>query len=142
MIEVRRARDQSEIDAALDLRYEVFCREQGVTLEEERDGRDREALHLVALDAGTVIATCRLLVEGTTVTLGRMAVAAAQRGLGVARRLLAASEPCARELGATRIVLAAQLTARALYESAGYEPYGEVFLDAGIDHVMMAKALS
>jgi predicted GNAT family N-acyltransferase len=142
VIEVRKARGQPEIDAALDLRYEVFCLEQGVTLEDDRDGHDREALHLVALDAGTIVGTCRLLVEGTTVKLGRMAVAAAQRGLGIARRLLSASEPCARELGATRIVLAAQVTAQALYERAGYEPYGEVFLDAGIDHVMMVKPLS
>ena len=39
MTEVRPARDQSDVDAALALRYEIFCVEQGVTLEEERDGR-------------------------------------------------------------------------------------------------------
>ena len=40
-----------------------------------------------------------------------------------------------------RIVLAAQLSAQPLYERAGYATYGDVFLDAGIEHVMMAKAL-
>ena len=45
--EVRPARDQPEVDAALALRYDVFCVEQGVSLEEELDGLDDDALHLV-----------------------------------------------------------------------------------------------
>ena len=142
MIEVRPARDEREVVAALDLRHEVFCVEQGVTLDEERDGRDGGALHLVAVDDGVVIGTCRLLVEGTTVKLGRMAVARSRRGLGLARALLREADGQARTLGGERIVLGAQLTAQALYERAGYEPYGKVFLDAGIEHVMMGRALA
>jgi predicted GNAT family N-acyltransferase len=141
VIEVRPARDEKEVAAALDLRHEVFCVEQGVTLAEERDGRDAEALHLVAVEDGVVIGTCRLLVEGATVKLGRMAVSRSRRGLGLARALLHAADAEARALGAERIVLGAQLTAQALYERAGYESYGEVFLDAGIEHVMMGRAL-
>jgi predicted GNAT family N-acyltransferase len=142
VIEVRPARDEREVAAALDLRHEVFCVEQGVTLDEERDGRDEDAVHLVAVDDGAVIGTCRLLVEGTTVKLGRMAVARSRRGLGLARALLREADGQARALGAERIVLGAQLTAQALYERAGYEPYGEVFLDAGLEHVMMGRALA
>jgi predicted GNAT family N-acyltransferase len=139
--EVRPARDQAEVDAALALRYEVFCVEQGVSLEEELDGRDGEALHLVVVDGAEVAGTCRLLAEDSEVKLGRMAVAASHRGRRLAAALLAEAEVRARELGARRIVLAAQLTAQAVYERAGYEPYGDVFLDADIEHVMMAKAL-
>ena len=141
MIEVRPARDQSEIDAALALRYEVFCNEQGVSLEEERDGRDGEALHLVTVDDGEVVGTCRLLPVGSEVKLGRMAVAASHRGRGLAAELLVEADVRSRELRAERIALAAQLTAQSLYERAGYAPYGDVFLDAGIEHVMMGKAL-
>jgi predicted GNAT family N-acyltransferase len=139
--EVRPARDQGEVDAALALRYEVFCGEQGVSLAEERDGRDGEALQLVVLEDGEVVGTCRLLVEGPEVKLGRMAVAPAHRGRGLAAELLVEADVRARELGAERIALAAQLGARALYDRAGYSPYGDVFLDAGIEHVMMGKAL-
>ena len=142
MTEVRPARDQTEVDAALALRYEVFCVEQGVSLAEERDGRDDEALHLVVVDDGDVVGTCRLLVEGTTVKLGRMAVSRTRRGLGLARALITEAEARARALGAERMELAAQLNAQALYDRAGYDSYGDVFLDAGIEHVMMAKALS
>jgi predicted GNAT family N-acyltransferase len=139
--EVRPARDQSEIDAALALRYEVFCVEQGVTLEEERDGLDGESLHLVVVDDGKIVGTCRLLLVGSEVKLGRMAVAASHRGRGLAAVLLVEADARSHELRAERIALAAQLTAQALYERAGYAPYGDVFLDAGIEHVMMGKAL-
>jgi predicted GNAT family N-acyltransferase len=142
VIQVRPTRDDAEIAAALALREEVFCGEQGVSLAEERDGRDEEALHLVVVDDGVVVATCRLLVEGTTVKLGRMAVSRTRRGLGLARALITEAEARARALGAERMVLAAQLNAQALYDRAGYDAYGDVFLDAGIEHVMMAKTLS
>ncbi len=141
MTEIRPARDQSEVDAALALRYDVFCVEQGVSLDEERDGRDDEALHLVVIDGGEVVGTCRLLAEGSDVKLGRMAVAASHRGRRLAAGLLVEADAQARELRARRIVLAAQLTAQAVYGRAGYAPYGDVFLDADIEHVMMAKAL-
>jgi predicted GNAT family N-acyltransferase len=139
--EVRPARDQAEVDAALALRHDVFCIEQGVSLDEERDGRDGEALHLVVVDDGEVVGTCRLLPAGSEVKLGRMAVTPTYRGRGLAAELLVEADARARELHAQRIALAAQLTARALYERAGYAPYGDVFLDAGIEHVMMGKAL-
>ena len=141
MTEVRPTRDQSEVDAALALRYDVFCIEQGVSLAEERDGHDEQALHLVVVDDGEVVGTCRLLAHGSEVKLGRMAVAPSHRGRGLAAELLVEADARARELHGQRITLAAQLGARALYERAGYAPYGEVFLDAGIEHVMMAKAL-
>jgi predicted GNAT family N-acyltransferase len=142
VIQVRPTRDDAEIAAALALREEVFCGEQGVSLAEERDGRDEEALHLVVVDDGVVVATCRLLVDGTTIKLGRMAVSRTRRGLGLARALITEAETRARALGAERVVLAAQLNAQALYDRAGYDAYGDVFLDAGIEHVMMAKTLS
>ena len=141
MTEVRPARDQVEVDAALALRYEVFCVEQGVSLAEERDGRDGEALHLVVVEDGEVIGTCRLLAVGSEVKLGRMAVVPTHRGRGLAAELLVEADARARELQAQTITLAAQLGARALYERAGYASYGDVFLDAGIEHVMMGKPL-
>ncbi len=141
MTEVRPARDRAEVDAALALRYDVFCVEQGVSLEEELDGRDDHARHLVVVEDGEVVGTCRLLAHGAEVKLGRMAVAPSHRGRGLAAELLIEADVRARELHARRIALAAQLSAQALYERAGYAPYGDVFLDAGIEHVMMAKAL-
>jgi predicted GNAT family N-acyltransferase len=141
MTEVRPARDAAELGAALALRHEVFVVEQQVPIEEEIDEHDETALHLVAVDGGRVVATCRLVRDGDTVTLGRMAVVASERGRGLASALLAEAESRARADGARRIALAAQTGALGLYERAGYTAYGERFLDAGIEHLMMARRL-
>jgi predicted GNAT family N-acyltransferase len=140
--EVRPARTPPELWAALALRRAVFVDEQGVPLDEELDGRDDEASHLVAVEPdGTVVGTCRLLRQGATVTLGRMAVAPPARGRGLGAQLLAEAERAARDAGATRMGLAAQVDAIGLYDRAGYEPVGERFLDAGLEHQRMEKAL-
>ena len=141
MTEVRPARDAEEVRAALALRHEVFVVEQAVPLEEEIDEHDADALHLVAVDDGRVVATCRLVGAGATVRLGRVAVAGSARRRGLASRLLHESEAQARALGARRSALAAQTNALALYERAGYTPYGDRFMDAGIEHLMMEKRL-
>jgi predicted GNAT family N-acyltransferase len=138
---VRTARDEDELAAALALRHAVFVLEQGVPVEEEQDGRDGEALQLVALDGPRLIGTCRVLEHAGAAKLGRMAVAAEQRGRGVASLLLDEAEARARARGASRMVLDAQIGAQSFYERAGYVARGERFLDAGIEHVRMEKAL-
>jgi len=120
----------------------VFCEEQGVTFEADRDGRDGEAVHLVAVAGQRVIGTCRLLPAGTEVRLGRMAVEAALRGAGVGARLLDAANRVGQEMGHDRVVLHAQLPARAVYDRAGYVQRGAPFVEQGIEHVTMEKALA
>ena len=142
MTEVRPARGAGEVAAAMALRRVVFCDEQGVSLADELDGRDDEALHLVVVEDGAVVGTCRLVADGETVKLARMAIARAARGRGLAGALLAEAEEQARAFGGRRIALDAQLTARGVYERAGYRAHGDVFLDAGIEHVAMTRNLA
>jgi predicted GNAT family N-acyltransferase len=141
-VEVHAARGDDELAAALALRRAVFVEEQGVPLEEELDEHDAQALHLVALDGPTVVGTCRLLQAGDALKLGRMAVAPAARRRGIAARLIEEAEAHARGQGVGVIRLSSQLSARAVYERAGYTAYGDEFLDAGIEHVMMEKTLA
>lgn len=139
---VRRPRDDGELAAALALREEVFCAEQGVPPEADRDGRDGEALHLVAVDETTLLGTCRLLIEpGATARFGRLCVALTARRRGVAAALLEAAERESRAVGARRIGMHAQTGALELYRRAGYAPYGEPFDEEGIEHVGMEKLL-
>lgn len=140
-IEVRRARGAAERDAAIALRQLVFVEEQGVPVEEEMDGRDGEALHLIATEGGEVVATCRLCFSGRTVQFSRLAVSPPARRRGIARALLAAADDEGRAAGARRVVLHAQVYARALYDDAGYVARGPRFWEAGIEHVAMEKRL-
>jgi predicted GNAT family N-acyltransferase len=120
----------------------VFCGEQGVSAEADRDGRDHEATHLVALDRGRVIGTCRLLFRGGVARLGRLAVQRDERGRGVGATILREAERVARAWGASSISLHAQTYARALYERDGYVECGAAFVEEGIEHVAMEKALA
>lgn len=139
--EIRRPRTQSELDAALALRYDVFCVEQGVPANEERDGRDRNGVHLIAIQHGELVATCRLVFVGTTVQFSRLAVKRSARRQGIASALLRATDAESRAQGANRIVLHAQTYARPLYDQAGYVPRGREFVEADIEHIAMEKLL-
>ena len=141
-MEVREARDDAERTAAMRIRHEVFVVEQDVPEELEVDGRDGEATHLVAVRDGEVLATCRLIHAGDTVSLGRLAVGTRARRQGVAGRLLQAAEAWARAQGARRVALSAQTYAIGLYRTAGYAPLGEPFMEAGIEHIDMELPLA
>jgi predicted GNAT family N-acyltransferase len=145
VIEVREARGDAERDAALALRHDVFVDEQGVPPELEIDEHDETALHLVALHDGRIVGTCRLVMGTPPISrakFGRLVVARAARGSGIGRALLDEAERRARALGANEMVLTAQTSAMGLYERAGYSARGDVFLDAGIEHMTMEKALA
>ena len=140
-LEIRRADGRAEMDALLDLRHRVFCVEQGVPKREEIDGRDGDAIHLVALRDGHVLGTCRLLFVDRTVQLSRLAVEPEARREGIATALLHEADREAAAARAKRIVLHAQTYARELYTADGYEPRGRTFVEAGIEHIAMEKRL-
>ena len=141
-MEVREARTESELAAALARRERIFCGEQGVSFQADQDGRDPEATHIVAVDDGVVVGTCRLLFRGPVARLGRLAVERDRRGDGIGAEILAEADRIASEAGSESIALHAQTYALPLYERAGYEPYGPTFVEEGIEHVAMEKRLA
>jgi predicted GNAT family N-acyltransferase len=131
-----------DMPAVFALRQRVFVVEQGVPAELELDDMDGVSDHAVALlgadPEGEVVGTGRLLPSGV---IGRMAVAREHRGQGVGAAVLACLEQRARERGLAVVELHAQVHAARFYDKAGWSPYGEVFLEAGIEHVAMRKEL-
>ncbi|NYT61860.1 GNAT family N-acetyltransferase [Alcaligenaceae bacterium] len=125
---------------AMVIRNEVFVQEQHVPIEEEMDLEDAHCVHAVAYDEqGAAIGTGRLL---PSAHIGRMAVRASYRGRGVGSELLAALINEARRRQHLEVALAAQLHARAFYAAHGFVAEGDVFLDAGIEHVTMRHTLT
>jgi predicted GNAT family N-acyltransferase len=131
--------DRPEIHA---LRARVFVEEQGVPPEIERDDADESAVHVLSRDgSGAVVATGRLLVQGASASIGRMAADPSARGRGHGAAVLAELHRQAVLRGVTEVELHAQLTARGFYERAGYAPVGEVYEEAGIAHITMRRSL-
>lgn len=126
---------------AFGLRHEVFVVEQGIPHEIEVDEDDKVAIHLVALVDGRVVGTLRIVPLGRTAKVGRMAVAASLRKMGIGRQLMEFAARTAANAGAHEIVLGAQVTARDFYKRLGYVEEGPVFEDAGLPHAMMRKRL-
>jgi predicted GNAT family N-acyltransferase len=128
---------------AFALRHAVFVVEQGVPESLERDAHDADAFHAVALDHDRCVATGRLVrQEGGVGRVGRMAVDAGWRRRGLGAKVLAALEARARGDGLREIELHAQCYVEAFYAGRGYVRVGEVFEEAGIDHVVMRKRLA
>lgn len=126
-------------EPAAAIRFEVFVEEQQVPLEEELDVMDEQCLHALAYNLTHVpIATGRLLPDGH---IGRMAVLKPYRQTGAGSAVLVALMDAALKKGLTEVVLGAQLHARNFYAKHGFIEYGDVFLDANIEHVMMKLPL-
>ena len=128
--------------AVFALRHEVFVVEQAVPPELERDELDASAVHLVALQDNDVIGTLRIVRNGATARIGRMAVRAAMRKTGIGSQLMSTGEAVAARIGVKEIVLHAQLTAKDFYRRLGYREQGGLFDEAGIAHVEMRKTIA
>ncbi|MFI6702112.1 GNAT family N-acetyltransferase [Streptomyces sp. NPDC050509] len=149
---LRVARDPADVAACFAVRKEVFVVEQRVPEELEYDGRDGDAVQVLAVrDDGVPLGTGRLLYgpgaadrtggDPDTGALGRLAVSPAARGLGIGAALVRAIEDAARERGLRVVDLHAQTHALGFYERLGYEAYGPEFPDAGIPHRSMRRVL-
>ena len=116
------------------IRFEVFVEEQNVPVEEELDGMDTTSTHFLATDDDNPIGVARLMPSGQ---IGRMAVRKSHRRRGIGALLLKAAVNAALNRGQTKPFLHAQLHALDFYAANGFVPFGEVFLDAGIEHRAM-----
>lgn len=124
-------------NAAFALRREVFVWEQKVPEEEEHDADDLTATHLVAIIAGEVVGTLRLITKPEHIKIGRVAVRAAFRGQGVAKAMMIAAMDEARAKGQDRFYLTAQSDKLVFYEKLGFAAYGPEFQDGGMPHRAM-----
>jgi predicted GNAT family N-acyltransferase len=134
--------ETSDIATCQRLRRVVFIEEQGVSVADEVDGRDGAARHLLAVLDGSPVGTARLLTEGTTGKIGRVCVLPQARGRHVGQALIrAAVAAFAATPGVRKVKLGAQTHALGFYAALGFEAVGEVYIDAGIAHRDMVRAL-
>lgn len=135
---------QEDLQREFDIRIRVFVEEQRVPKEEEIDSYDHlggECYHfLVTTNEDQAIGTGRVrLVDGIGKPQ-RVAVLEEYRSHGIGRIIIQALEDKAKELGASKVKLDGQIQAQGFYEKLGYEVKSGVFLDAGIEHVLMVKS--
>ncbi|MBM7808357.1 ElaA protein [Geodermatophilus bullaregiensis] len=126
-----------EVYALCRLRVDVFVVEQECPYP-ELDGRDTEpaTVHLWFEEDGQVLATIRVLDDGGTRAIGRVATAAAARGRGLAARLIEAGiELCV----GVPITMGAQSHLEGWYGRFGFVRSGPGYVEDGIPHVPMRR---
>ena len=116
------------------LRIEVFVQEQGVPPELELDEFDRSAIHIALIHDGKVVGCGRIIMTSDHAHIGRVAVKKSYRNQGAGKQLMLAMIDKAKEKGASKIILHAQIQVIPFYESLGFCGHGDLFLDAGIKH--------
>ncbi len=145
------------------IRSKVFHQEQGVEPELDFDGQDGICLQLLAYLNGEAIGTTRIrYLDENTAKIERLAVLPHARGQGIAKKLMvkalevistasSVSDASIVERNSTskqnitakkninEILIHAQEYIKSLYEQLGFEQDGEVFVEAGINHVKMRK---
>ncbi len=121
------------------VRTAVFVDEQKIPAELDWDVMDAQCLHAVAYDAqGKPIGTGRLLPDGH---IGRMAVLSTARSCGVGAEILRQLMAQAKMRGMHSVQLNAQISAESFYQREGFNREGDLFMEAGIQHVHMNKTL-
>lgn len=124
------------------LRRRVFIEEQGVSEADEMDGKDDQAIHLLATVDGVPMGSARLLVAGEVGKIGRVCVLPEARGTGLGAAVMeAAIAELRRQSGVTKAKLGAQTHALGFYERLGFVAEGPVYDDAGIPHRDMFLSL-
>lgn len=136
------AENQSDFFSCMLIRSRVFMIEQNVDISLELDEDDKTCTHYCLYDDnGTAIGTCRILDHGDTAHLGRVAILKKYRQKGCGAFMISEVEKSCKMLGYKKVELGAQLHALPFYEKQGYHAYGEIFMDADIEHRMMVKEL-
>ncbi len=142
MIEIKKATNQTDFFHCMKIRTDVFVIEQHVSPTLELDEYDQKSIHFIAYDNHQPLGTARLLIVDNHGKVGRVAVVKEGRGKQIGSKLMNAIETYAKELKLDYLVLGAQLTAIPFYEKLQYQAYGDIFLDADIEHKNMKKEIN
>lgn len=135
----------ADLYAVIALREAVFVVEQACAYL-DCDGLDPQAWHLLGTRAGQLIAYLRALPPGTVypkhAAIGRVVVPADARGTGVGDALM--REGIARLLAevSAPIQISAQAHLEEWYGRLGFATCGASYLEDGIPHVPMRRALT
>ncbi|SCX15796.1 GNAT family N-acetyltransferase [Flavobacterium saliperosum] len=133
----------SELYQLLQLRSEVFVVEQNYVYQ-DIDGKDEKALHLLGMFDGVLVAYARLFPPGAyfdNASIGRVIVKPTYRDKKWGHDLISeAVKGISDYYNTTAITISAQLYLQEFYESHGFVPTSEMYLEDDIPHIEMKKA--
>ncbi len=119
-----------------ELRVRVFVCEYHIPESVEFDKFDREAHHIMLIDAdNNPVASARIANNGR---ISRIAITIRHRNQAINNQLSHAIKDVANELGLTRLSFNCELADISKFEQANYQRTGCVFMEAGIARQTLA----
>jgi len=97
-----------------------------------------EEMTVLAFVDGVPIGTGRILDDGH---IGRVAVLKKHRGLGIGKLIMRELVKWAEDMSLEKVWLSSQWHAHSFYLDLGFVCDGEIYKEAGIDHIKMYRAL-
>lgn len=128
-------------EQAFQVRTIVFVDEQKVSIEEELDEHEDEAIHFVGYEDDKPIAASRLRWVNEMGKLERICILKDHRRKSYGTKMIEAMEQEVLKKGYSQTKLHAQTQALEFYKRLDYKVVSDEFLDAGIPHVAMVKQL-
>ncbi len=124
------------LDLAMKIRVKVFVHEQKVPYKLEYDGDDALATHCLMFVNKKPVGTFRYRETDDGIKLERFAIKKSKRSIGFGRQLIEYALKETHDTQKSRY-LYAQTSLLSFYRELGFEPIGERFMDAGIEHIKM-----
>ncbi len=131
---------RDDLFAILKERATVFNDEQK-SYWPDPDDQDPRAHHVWAIENGKVAAYARYFETNGKATFGRVLVAAKFRHQGLGKELMNhVLAGIKKNYGQLEIVIHAQLYVQQMYAHFGFQPSGDVFIEAQRKHILMTHA--
>lgn len=132
----------AEMYSLLRLRAEVFIVEQNCVYQ-DIDNKDQKAIHLLGKHDNEIVAYARLFKPKDyfeEASIGRVVVKKENREKNMGKELMKeAIKGIEFYFGEKKITISAQLYLKNFYQSLGFIPTSEVYLEDDIPHIQMKK---
>jgi ElaA protein len=130
----------AELYAVMQLRNEVFVMEQNCVYQ-DADNNDQPSLHFMGWNGAILAAYTRIIPPGITfeqASIGRVVTSPKYRGTGAGRQLMELSiSNTFSQFNCAEIKIGAQLYLKKFYESLGFVPCSDTYLEDNIPHIKM-----
>lgn len=130
----------NELYQVMLVRQKIFVIEQ-TCLYEDLDEKDQSAFHLMGWREGKLVAYARILPKGISykeASIGRVLTVQEERGLGTGKVLMKKAMSCVEELFDEKSIrISAQAYLESFYETLGFKPVSDLYIEDGIAHLEM-----
>lgn len=141
-LEIKKVNNKDDLEKAIDIRKNVFIKEQKVPIDIEIDGLDPEAEHFIAYLNDEPIGCARIRANKNYAKLERIAIIKKYRGKGFGKQLTDFLIDYCKQKNFHEISLHSQSYASEFYKKHGFKIRGKPFFEAEIKHVEMYLDIS